>query len=219
MAWKPGRDFSPLSCQGAPLAPVFLSTNLSSAPSVTALRWEVGEDTEHHEERQKGQLGSAAPNPSPARGNLLPAHPQWNTVITITRLPSRHSFSSDLKTPKTKNNNKKDQKKNFFELSKTIKLQTDTKPEAFQSKSRCLKSSACTSKWGLESPEGTNYLYKGITLKRELTSLSRDNPQVKLTYNDEYDSLETVFEMTRAVSASHRIKWVSTSTEERLPPS
>lgn len=64
-------------------------------------------------------------------------------------------FSWPKKTQTQKQQQKGPEVKNFFKLSKAIKLQTDTKPAACQAKSRCLKNSAHTSKWGFESPEGS----------------------------------------------------------------
>lgn len=91
---------------GSPSGPSFPKHKLH----LLSLIW-GGKSVRTQEERHKRQLGSPAPNPSPARGNLPPSNPQWNTVIAITRHSSRHSFSHVLKKPQTKNNNKKDQKK------------------------------------------------------------------------------------------------------------
>lgn len=145
IAWKPGSYLTLLSCQGPTLSPGPRKRKLH----LLSLCW-GGKTVRTQRTRKRGRRGNLALllQILPLLWeNLLPAHPQWDTVITIARHSSSHSFSPD---PKTQTG-----EKNFFKLSKTIKLQTETKPEAFLSESRCFQSSEHLSKWGLESPEGS----------------------------------------------------------------
>ena len=140
MAWKPGSCLTPLSC--SPVLhehKLYLLSLVGGAKTVRTQRT--------RERGRRGSLAALIPVLPLLGGNLLPAHPQWDAVLAVATLWNRHSFSPDPKTWT--------EEKNFFKLSKTITLQTETKPEAFQLESRCFQSSEHTSKWGLESPEGS----------------------------------------------------------------
>lgn len=67
------------------------------------------EDTVEQGERQGGQLIPPAPDRSPARRDLLPAHPLWDTVTTTARL------SADIHYPLTQKT--RPEENNFFKLS------------------------------------------------------------------------------------------------------
>lgn len=143
MAWKPGSCLTPLSCQGATLLP---TPHKHTLHLLSLLRGgKAGRKQSSRKTGGRDNLALLLPVLPLLGGNLLPAYGYWDAVVTIARYQADIHF---LLTPKHEQNN-------FFKLSKTIKLQTETKPEAFQSESRCFRSSEHTSKWGLESPEGS----------------------------------------------------------------